>query len=102
MQAKHILVSEICGANKTTEINIYKCAINYCKELGIKYKVKKITLPLTAIGVYNLYPPTFFLKKSIIRRYVLEKEKDINRVKEITQKSARLREFPEFLMLGTK
>jgi len=54
-----------------------KDAINYCKELGIKYKVKKITLPLTAIGIYNLYPPTFFLKKSLIRKYVLEKEKDI-------------------------
>lgn len=54
-----------------------KDAINYCKELGVKYKVKKITWTLAAIGIYRLYPPTFFLKKSFIRRYVLEREKDI-------------------------
>jgi NAD+ synthase len=54
-----------------------KDAINYCKELGVRYKIKKITWPLAAIGIYGLYPPTFFLKKSFIRRYVLEREKDI-------------------------
>lgn len=60
-------------------------AIKFAKKLGVKYVYKKITPILQQIGIYNLYPPTFLFKRSIIERFVREKRRKISeRLKEDT------------------
>jgi NAD+ synthase len=53
-------------------------AKKFAKGLGVRIVYKKITNLLSAIGVYRLYPPTFFIKKSIIERFVHQKRKDLS------------------------
>ncbi len=53
-------------------------AINYAKKLRVKYLVKKITLPLWSIGVYNLFPPTFLFRRNVIENYVRRKKESIS------------------------
>ena len=60
-------------------------AVKFAKKLGVKYIYKKITPILQKIGIYNLYPPTFLFKRSIIERFVREKRRKISeRLKEDT------------------
>ncbi|MBM3703382.1 MAG: NAD(+) synthase, partial [Actinobacteria bacterium] len=43
-----------------------KDAVRLAKELKIRYINKKITLILSLIGIYRMYPPSFLFKKSIV------------------------------------
>ena len=53
-------------------------AKKFADSLGVKLIYKKITSLLSLIGIYRLYPPTFFLKKSVIERFVRNKRKDLS------------------------
>ncbi|MDD5622395.1 MAG: NAD(+) synthase [Actinomycetota bacterium] len=53
-------------------------AKKFAKELGVRIIYKKITGILSFIGVYSLYPPTFFFKKSFIEKYVRQKRKNLS------------------------
>lgn len=48
------------------------------RELGVRIIYKKITYILSLIGAYRLYPPTFFIKRSLIEKYVYRKRKDLS------------------------
>ena len=51
-------------------------AKKFAIDLGVRIIYKKITNLLSLIGVYRLYPPTFFIKKSLIEKFVHQKRKD--------------------------
>jgi NAD+ synthase len=53
-------------------------AKKFANELGVRIIYKKITNLLSAVGIYRLYPPTFFIKKSLIEKYVDRKRKDLS------------------------
>jgi NAD+ synthase len=53
-------------------------AKKFAKEIGVRIIYKKITGMLSLIGVYSLYPPTFFFKKSFIEKYVRQKRKKLS------------------------
>jgi NAD+ synthase len=53
-------------------------AKKFANELGVRIIYKKITSLLSAVGIYRLYPPTFFIKKSLIEKYVDRKRKDLS------------------------
>src|SRR4030043_2255126 len=53
-------------------------AKKFAKELGVRIIYKKLTRILSLIGVYNLYPPTFFFKKSFIEKYIRQKRKNLS------------------------
>jgi len=55
-----------------------KDAIRLARELKIKYMNKKITLILSLIGIYRMYPPSFLFKKSIVEKYITRKRKSIS------------------------
>jgi len=45
-------------------------AIGLCRQLGVGYVLKKITLPLWVLGVYRLFPPAFLFRKATVRKFV--------------------------------
>ena len=53
-------------------------AKKFAGELGVRVIYKKITGLLSMVGIYRLYPPTFFIKKSIIEKFVHQKRKDLS------------------------
>jgi NAD+ synthase len=53
-------------------------AKEFAKELGVRVIYKKITYILSFIGIYRLYPPTFFIKKSLIEKYINQKRKNLS------------------------
>ena len=53
-------------------------AKKFAKELGVRIIYKKITSILSFIGVYGLYPPAFFFKKSYIEKYVRQKRRELS------------------------
>lgn len=55
-----------------------KDAKNYASALAVKIIYKKITNILSAIGIYRLYPPTFFIKRSLVERFVYQKRKELS------------------------
>lgn len=55
-----------------------KDAVRLAKELKIRYINKKITLILSLIGIYRMYPPSFLFKKSIVEKYITGKRKSIS------------------------
>ncbi|MCG9479895.1 MAG: NAD(+) synthase [Actinomycetia bacterium] len=64
-RVKAILLPE----RDSQKLNI-KDARNLCKSLNIDYVMKKITLPLWALGVYRLFPPAFMFPKSAINKFI--------------------------------
>ncbi len=59
-------------------INI-KDAVKFAKEHDVRIIKKKITAIVSFIGAYRAYPPTFFIKKETIKRYIHEKRKKLSR-----------------------
>ena len=55
-----------------------KDAVEFAKELGVKYIYKRLTIILSLIGIYRLYPPTFLVKRSFIERFISRKRKEIS------------------------
>jgi len=55
-----------------------KDAVEFAKELGVKYIYKRLTIILSLIGIYKLYPPTFFVKRSFIEKFISKKRKEIS------------------------
>ncbi len=53
-------------------------AKKFANELGVKIIYKKITNLLSVLGIYRLYPPTFFFKRSFIEKYADKKRKDLS------------------------
>jgi len=53
-------------------------AVEFAKELGVKYIYKRLTIILSLIGIYKLYPPTFLIKRSVIERFISRKRKEIS------------------------
>ncbi|MHB1376899.1 MAG: NAD(+) synthase [Candidatus Humimicrobiaceae bacterium] len=53
-------------------------AKKFASDLGVRIIYKKITNLLSLIGVYKLYPPTFFIKRSLIEKFVHQKRKDLS------------------------
>jgi len=53
-------------------------AKKFASDLGVRVIYKKITNILSLIGIYRLYPPTFFIKKSLIEKFVNQKRKDLS------------------------
>ncbi len=72
-------VTAIILPDRDSEKKNIKDAINYAKKLKVKYIVKKITLPLWAIGSYRLFPPAFLFSKKIIKNYVKKKQNSISK-----------------------
>ena len=56
-----------------------KDAKKFAKELGVKVIYKKLTPLLSLSGAYRLYPPTFFIKRTIIERYVSKKRENLSK-----------------------
>ncbi len=55
-----------------------KDAVRLANELKIKYISRKITLILSLIGIYRMYPPSFLFKKSIVKKFIAKKRKNIS------------------------
>ncbi len=53
-------------------------AKRYASQLGVRIIHKKITGLLSALGVYRLYPPTFFVKRNVIERFAHRKRKELS------------------------
>ena len=53
-------------------------AKKFADDLGVKIIYKKITRLLNSIGIYSLYPPTLFFKRSFIEKYADKKRKDLS------------------------
>ena len=51
-------------------------AKKFASDLGVRIIYKKITNLLSLIGIYRLYPPTFFIKRSLVEKFVHQKRKD--------------------------
>ncbi len=45
-------------------------AVYLCRQLGISYILKKISLPLWLMGAYRHFPPAFLFPRSAIEKYV--------------------------------
>lgn len=56
-----------------------KDAVRFAKELGVRYIYKKLTLILWLIGIYWLYPPSFLVRKSFVKRYVSREQEKISK-----------------------
>ncbi len=54
-------------------------AKKYANELGVRVIYKIITNILSAIGVYRLYPPTFFVKRGLVEKFVYNKRLDLSK-----------------------
>lgn len=63
---------------KDSDSGNIKDAVKLARELKVRYIRKKITLILSLIGVYRLYPPSFLFKKSFIGKYIAKKGKSIS------------------------
>ena len=50
------------------------------KKFDVSFKVIKITYLLRKMGVYRLYPPTFFTPRTVQDRYVLRKHEELKPV----------------------
>jgi len=53
-------------------------AKKFASNLGVRIIYKKITNLLSLIGIYRLYPPTFFIKRSLVEKFVHQKRKDLS------------------------
>ncbi|MCL4416122.1 MAG: NAD(+) synthase [Actinobacteria bacterium] len=56
-----------------------KDAIKFAKVLDVKYIIKKLTPLLSLIGIYRLYPPSFFFTRKFIERHVLKKRESLSK-----------------------
>jgi NAD+ synthase len=54
-----------------------KDAKKFAKELGVKVIYKKLTPLLSLSGAYRLYPPTFFIRRSIVEKYANNKRNSL-------------------------
>ncbi len=52
-------------------------AIALCRQLGNRYILKKITIPVWALGAYRLFPPAFLFPRSTIEKYVRKQMENI-------------------------
>ena len=74
---KDRVIAVILPERDSNSANI-KDAVKFAKELGVKYIYKRLTIILSLIGIYKLYPPTFFVKRSFIERFISRKRKEIS------------------------
>jgi len=63
---------------KDSDSKNIKDAVRLAGELKIRYISKKITLILSLIGIYRMYPPSFLFKKSFVEKYITRKRKSIS------------------------
>jgi len=74
---KDRVIAVILPERDSNSANI-KDAVKFAKELGVKYIYKRLTIILSLIGIYKLYPPTFFVKRSFIEKFISKKRKEIS------------------------
>ena len=74
---KDRVIAVILPERDSSSANI-KDAVKFAKELGVKYIYKRLTIILSLIGIYRLYPPTFLVKRSFIERFISRKRKEIS------------------------
>lgn len=56
-----------------------KDALRFAGELDIRHIKKKITFILSLAGIYRMYPPSFFFKKSFVGKYIIKRRESISR-----------------------
>ena len=74
---KDRVIAVILPERDSSSANI-KDAVKFAKELGVKYIYKRLTIILSLIGIYKLYPPTFLVKRSFIKKFISKKRKEIS------------------------
>jgi NAD+ synthase len=74
---KDRVIAVILPERDSNHTNI-RDAVEFAKELGVKYIYKRLTIILSLIGIYKLYPPTFLVKRSFIERFISKKRKEIS------------------------
>ena len=72
-------VTAVILPEKDSEFENIKDAVNFAKLLEVRIIYKKITLILWLLRVYDLYPFSFFFKRSIQKKFVIRERNKISK-----------------------